>query len=103
MDIGNYLRFVFALLFVLGLIGVLSIVVRRYGFGMTTPQRKKGQDRRLKLVEVLPIDTKRRAILIRRDAVEHLVILGPESETLIETNITPPAPDSIQKTPKGYL
>jgi len=88
MDLGNYLRFVFALLFVLALIGALSILVRRYGFGMSPPQMRKGQDRRLGLVEILPIDTKRRAVLIRRDAVEHLVILGPESETVIETGIT---------------
>lgn len=87
MDFTSYIRFVFALLFVLGLIGVLTVVLRRYGLGMASAQIRKGQDRRLRLVEVLPIDGKRRAILIRRDDVEHLVILGAESETLIETGI----------------
>ncbi|HEY9078920.1 flagellar biosynthetic protein FliO [Magnetovibrio sp.] len=90
MDLGNYLRFVFALLFVLGLIGVLSVLVRRYGFGMSTQPIRKGQDRRLSLVEILPIDTKRRAILLRRDSVEHLIILGPDSETVVESSIAPP-------------
>jgi len=92
MDMGNYLRFVFALLFVLGLIGALSILVRRYGFGMSNQPIRKGQDRRLSLVEILPIDTKRRAVLIRRDAVEHLIILGPESETVVESGIAAPPP-----------
>jgi len=94
MDLGNYLRFVFALLFVLGLIGALSILVRRYGFGMSNQPIRKGRDRRLSLVEILPIDTKRRAVLIRRDAVEHLIILGPDSETVVESGIAPPAPAS---------
>lgn len=87
MDFTSYLRFVFALLFVLGLIGALTVVLRRYGLGLASAQTRKGQDRRLRLVEVLPIDGKRRAILIRRDDVEHLVILGADSETLIETGI----------------
>ena len=91
MDLGNYLRFVFALLFVLGLIGALSILVRRYGFGMANQPIRKGRDRRLSLVEILPIDTKRRAVLIRRDAVEHLIILGPDSETVVESGIAAPA------------
>lgn len=93
MDFTNYIRFVFALLFVLGLIGALTVVLRRYGFGFASAQNRKVQDRRLRLVEVLPIDGKRRAVLIRRDDVEHLVILGAESETLIEAGIpAPPQP-----------
>jgi len=93
MALGNYLRFVFALLFVLGLIGALSILVRRYGFGMANQPIRKGRDRRLSLVEILPIDTKRRAVLIRRDTVEHLIILGPDSETVVESGIAAPATD----------
>ncbi len=87
MDYENYFRFIFAFLFVLGLIGVLTALVRRYGLGMVSTNMRKGQDRRLSLVEVLPIDAKRRAILLRRDDVEHLVIIGAESETVVETCI----------------
>jgi len=91
MDLGNYLRFVFALLFVLGLIGALSILVRRYGFGMANQPIRKGRDRRLSLVEILPIDTKRRAVLTRRDTDEHLIILGRDSETVVGSGIPAPA------------
>jgi len=87
MDLGNYLRFVLALLFVLGLIGVLATVMRRYGFGMGSVAVRRGQERRLKLVEILPIDAKRRAVLLRRDDIEHLVILGANSETVVESSI----------------
>lgn len=96
MDLGNYVRFVFALVFVLGLIGVLSVVVRRYGLGMANANMRKGQDRRLSLVEILPLDAKRRAVLIRRDTVEHLVILGPDSETVVESGIASPPDASVQ-------
>jgi flagellar protein FliO/FliZ len=40
----------------------------------------------------MPIDPKRRLVLLRRDNVEHLVILGATGETIVETNITPPPP-----------
>ena len=38
METGDYLKFVLALVFVLGLIGVLALLVRRFGFGMSTLQ-----------------------------------------------------------------
>ncbi|MCW8915294.1 MAG: flagellar biosynthetic protein FliO [Magnetovibrio sp.] len=66
---------------------MLTVLVRRYGLGMVPANMRKGQDRRLSLVEVLPIDAKRRAILIRRDDVEHLVIVGSDSDTVVETGI----------------
>ena len=87
MDYANYFKFVFALLFVLALIWLLALVVRKYGCGVVAPDIRTGQERRLGLVENLAIDAKRRAVLIRRDDVEHLVIIGPDSETVVETNI----------------
>ena len=95
MDLSNYLRFVLALTFVLGLIGLGAVLVRRYGFGLSPTAMRKGMDRRLKLVETLPLDAKRRAVLLRRDNVEHLVILGANGETVVETGI-PAKPETAQ-------
>lgn len=89
MDFGNYLRFVLALLFVLGLIGVFAALLRRYGVGMASAPMRKGAKRRLQVVEVLALDAKRRAVLMRRDDVEHLVVLGPDQQTVVETGIAP--------------
>jgi flagellar protein FliO/FliZ len=47
--------------------------------------------KRLSIVEVSPVDAKRRLVLVRRDGVEHLVLLGATNETVIETGIAPPA------------
>ncbi|WP_439514713.1 flagellar biosynthetic protein FliO [Oceanibaculum nanhaiense] len=83
MNIESYLYAVLALVFVLALLGLLYLVIRRMGIGGALP-RTRGE-RRLRLVEVLPVDAKRRLLLLRRDGREHLVLLGPESDLLIES------------------
>jgi len=93
MELSGYLKFVFALAFVIGLIGLLSFLIRRFGMGVIAPYRK-GAKRRLAVVEVAAIDTKRRLVLVRRDDKEHLVLLGVNSELLIESGIPARRPES---------
>ena len=101
MDTYSYARFVLALLFVLGLIGLLAAAARRWGLGLPQTQVRRGKDKRLGLVEVASLDAKRRLVLVKRDNVEHLIILGQNGETVVETGITPPAaatfPDLVQQ------
>lgn len=85
MDMADYTRFILALLFVLGLIALLAAAVRRFGLGLPQTPVRRGKDKRLGLVETMPIDAKRRLVLFKRDDVEHLVILGSTTETLVET------------------
>lgn len=93
MEFSGYLKFIFALAFVMGLIGLLAFLVRRFGMGAVAPYRK-GAERRLAVVEVAAVDTKRRLVLLRRDDREHLVLLGPNSELLIESGIPVRPPKS---------
>lgn len=81
----EFLRLVLALIFVLSLMGMLALVLKRLGFSGNTGTNKG--PRRLKIVEALPLDTRRRAVIVKCDEKEHLVILGPNSETLIERDI----------------
>lgn len=90
MELSEYLRFVIALIFVLGLIWALALMVRRFGPGVAQSAMGKGYKKRLKLMEVMPLDARRRVVIFRRDNVEHTVILGANSETLVETNTAPP-------------
>ena len=91
MDLDVYLRFVLALVFVLALIGVVAWIGRRMGFlGRVTMGR--ANTGRIGVVETTTIDAKRRLVLVRRDGVEHLVLLGPTSETLIESGIKTEGP-----------
>lgn len=87
MDFGDYVRFVFALAFVLGLIGLATVALKRFGMLPRVTRRKTGSGKRLGIVEIAPIDAKRRLILVRRDDVEHLIVLGTSSELLVESGI----------------
>lgn len=88
-NLADYMKFVLAFIFVLSLIGLATVVARRFGFGLPTTARNSA-DRRLGIVETLNVDGKRRLLLIRRDDTEHLLMLSPTRELLIEGAITPP-------------
>lgn len=84
VDGHQMLRFAAALIFVLALMGGLALVMRRINGGQPLVPTAK---RRLKVLEVLQLDPRRRLILIQRDDREHLVILGADGETVIESGI----------------
>lgn len=89
MDVSNYVRFVAALLFVLALIAFATWLAKRFGLGGRVNAVKRGE-RRLQIIEAMTVDAKHRAILIRRDDVEHLVLLGPTADVVVETGISAP-------------
>lgn len=76
MDLESYLRFVLALVAVLGLIGLIAWVARRFGL-VPGGAIGTGRSRRLGVIEAMPLDGKRRLVLVRRDDREHLLLLGP--------------------------
>ena len=83
IDISQIIKFFAALVFVLALMGGLALAMRKFGGQPLTAPHK----RRLRIVEVLTLDAKRRAVILKRDAREHLVILGANGETVIESGI----------------
>lgn len=87
IDPLQLLRFAAALVFVLALMGGLALIMRR--LGQNTPLNGTAK-RRLKIIESLPLDSRRRLMIIRRDRKEHLVIIGPNGETLIESGFESP-------------
>ncbi|MFN4087547.1 MAG: flagellar biosynthetic protein FliO [Alphaproteobacteria bacterium] len=95
MDFETYLRFLLALLAVLALIGVLAWLARRFGLAGALVERAGVRVRRLGIVEVLPVDARRRLVLVRRDGVEHLILTGATHDLVIETRISAPAPSSL--------
>lgn len=80
-----YWRFVLALVLVLALIFAVAWIAKRLGLGgrMAAARGK----RRLSIEEVLSLDAKRRLVLVKRDGIEHLVLLGIGSDVVIETGI----------------
>lgn len=81
------LRFIAALIFVLALMGGLSLVMRRINGRLPASGLRK---KRLRIVEILPLDGRRKAVILQRDDKEHLVILGANGETLVESGIESP-------------
>jgi len=97
MDIVAYGRFALALAVVVGLIVGFAWLVRKYGQGRLMPG---GVRRRIGIVEVTGLDARRRLVMVRRDDVEHLLILGPNGETVVERNI--PSPANAETAPPAY-
>jgi flagellar protein FliO/FliZ len=85
MDFETYLRFILVLVFVLGLVFLLGWILRRSGIGAGAGV---GKSRRVGVVESAFLGPKHRLVLVRRDQVEHLVLIGPTSSILVESGIT---------------
>jgi flagellar protein FliO/FliZ len=88
----DYPRFLLALIFVIGLIGLLTLLARRFGFGairLSPGFMGKGRNgkSRISIVEATSIDARRRLVLIRRDDTEHLILIGANGELVVERNI----------------
>jgi flagellar protein FliO/FliZ len=92
MDYTEYLRFALAFVFVIGLIGLFGWLAKRFG---VIPKARRGEGRRLSIVEVTAVDAKRRLVLVRRDRTEHLIMLGATADLVIECGI--PAEDHDQE------
>jgi flagellar protein FliO/FliZ len=97
----DILRMVSALVFVLALIGLAAWLMRRFG-----PTMRLGRAGRLGLVETIAIDSRRRLILIRRDNVEHLVMIGGTGDLVIESGINSvaesPPPTSLRRSEPSF-
>ncbi len=89
MDAGTYLEAFLALVIVIALIALVAYGVRRMGLTDFGQMARNG--RRLRVVETLGLDARRRLVLIERDDRQHLVLIGGERDLVIETAITPPA------------
>ncbi|WP_420549420.1 flagellar biosynthetic protein FliO [Curvivirga sp.] len=90
---ADFLRMIVALIFVLSLILLALFLGRKYGKGwgfQHTPLTK----RRLQIIESLPIGPKQRMMIVRRDNMEHVLVIGQETAVLIEKNISITAFDS---------
>lgn len=85
MEFVDFGRFFWSFAFVLGLLGLLALLMRRYG--SSALRIKPKSEARVEILETLPLDSRFRLLLIRRDDVEHLIVKGPETVQVIETGI----------------
>ncbi|WP_370673477.1 hypothetical protein [Pleomorphomonas sp. PLEO] len=89
------MRYAVALAVVIGLLLLLRWVLRNYATG---GQLSIGRSRhnRLTIVEQIALDQRRRLLLVRRDGVEHLILVGGGNDLVVEPTI-------IRGVPVGSL
>jgi flagellar protein FliO/FliZ len=85
-------QFFLAFIIVLGLIGATAWAVRRFGGGRLGSVGMRGRQPRLAVVDYASVDARRRLLLIRRDNVEHLVMIGGPTDVVVESNIVRASP-----------
>src|ERR1700738_5350288 len=64
-------------------------LVRWFGRERPTNAGRRGRQARLAGTDAGNLDGRRKLVLIRRDNLEHLVLIGGPSDVLIEPNIAP--------------
>jgi flagellar protein FliO/FliZ len=97
-DMPLAVRFFLAFLIVLGLIGATVWAVRRFGAGRLGGAGTRARQPRLAVVDHASVDSRRRLILVRRDNIEHLVLIGGPTDVIVEANIVRAAPATREAT-----
>jgi flagellar protein FliO/FliZ len=95
MDVLDLGRYCGALLLVAALLGFAWLAARKYGNGKGFSGfggfLSSNTARRLSVVETLMMGPKHKLFLLRRDGVEHLIVVGPDGASVVENGIAAPA------------
>ena len=94
------LTFIFAFIAVLALIGVAAWLVRRFATNRLGANPNRGRMPRLAVIDAAAVDGRRRLVLVRRDNVEHLLMIGGPSDIVVEPNIVRATPGRDQMAPR---
>src|SRR5262245_17812447 len=82
---------------VLGLLALAFWLLRRFGGGRLGGGATRGRQSRLAVIDQATVDSRRHLVLIRRDNVEHLLIIGGPSDVVVEQSIVRAA-TALQET-----
>ncbi|HEV7878496.1 flagellar biosynthetic protein FliO [Bradyrhizobium sp.] len=95
------LAFFFAFVVVLALIGLAAWLVRRFAGNRLGANANRGRMPRLAVIDAAAVDNRRRLVLVRRDNVEHLLMIGGPTDIVVEPNIVRalPARDQAPQRP----
>lgn len=89
MEAIDYIRTLGALALVLAMLMGTAYALRRWGHRI--PGIGAGvapAESRLGVVSTRMVDARHKLVLVRRDEVEHLLLIGPNGATLVESGIS---------------
>src|SRR5471030_3055831 len=93
--------FFFSFVAVLALIGVAAWLVRRFAGNRLGANANRGRMPRLAVIDAAAVDGRRRLVLVRRDNVEHLLMIGGPTDIVVEPNIVRAMPGRDQAPPRA--
>src|ERR1700716_2888314 len=79
--------FIFSFIAVLALIGAAAWLVRRFAGNRLGANTNRGRMPRLAVIDAAAVDGRRRLVLVRRDNIEHLLMIGGPTDIVVEPNI----------------
>jgi flagellar biogenesis protein FliO len=84
---ANIVGFILIFAIILGGIFVVLSIIRRFGGGTFATNGRTGRQPRLSVMDAAAVDSRRKLVLIRRDDVEHLLLIGGPTDVVVEQNI----------------
>lgn len=95
------LTFLLAFIAVLALIALAAWLVRRFAGNRLGANTNRSRMPRLAVIDAAAVDGRRRLVLVRRDNVEHLLMIGGPTDIVVEPNIVRamPARDQMSARP----
>jgi flagellar protein FliO/FliZ len=97
------LTFFFAFVAVLALIGAAAWLVRRFAGNRLGANTNRGRAPRLAVIDAAAVDGRRRLVLVRRDNIEHLLMIGGPTDIVVEPNIVRAIPGRDQMQPRPAI
>ncbi len=89
MELPLLVKFVVSFAIVLLLIGAAALLVRKFGGkALVRGAAQRGRQPRLAVVDTAKVDSRRSLVIVRRDNVEHLLLIGGPTDVLVESNIS---------------
>jgi flagellar protein FliO/FliZ len=95
--------FFVAFLVVLALIGAAAWLARRFAGSRLGTNANRGRMPRLAVIDAAAVDGRRRLVLVRRDNIEHLLMIGGPTDIVVEPNIVRAQPARDQVTTRAAV
>lgn len=81
----QYIQVFLSFLFVIGLIGLLSFALRKFSFESFIIKKDAQVKKSLAILEILPLDSKRRLVWVKSGNKKHLLLLGLNGDVVVES------------------